>query len=160
MRTNGQKPSSPAASGPALIGCAQDGPYPLAESALQSLKREGVQLKEWSGLGDGLPCRWARALAECVAGGECAMGVIFSQDPGLCCCVANKVAGVRAVAVATVRQAAQATLTLGANLLAVEMPGRTYFEVRQILRLAATTSSGCPDGVASTLRELDGRAHR
>ena len=65
------------------------------------------------------------------------------------------------VAVATVGQAARATLTLAANLLAVEMPGRTFFEVRQILRtLYAPAPPACPDGVACTLRELDGHAHR
>ena len=58
---------------------------------------------------------------------------MFCADPGLVCCVANKVNGVRAAAVLTVFQAARATLTLGANLLAVEMPGRTIFEVRQIM---------------------------
>ena len=42
--------------------------------------------------------------------------------------------------VATVAQAARATLTLGANLLVVEMPGRTFFEVRQMLRTAAAAT--------------------
>ena len=78
---------------------------------------------------------------------------------GLVCCVANKVPGLRAAAVTTVAQAARATHSLGANLLAVEMPGRTYFEVRQILR-AVCGAGACPDTVAGTLRELDGHAHR
>jgi ribose 5-phosphate isomerase RpiB len=86
--------------------------------------------------------------------------VVFCEDPGLVCCVANKVAGLRAVAVSTISQAARATLTLNANLLAVEMPGRTYFEVRQILRTLCNGSGICPEGVACTLQELDGHAHR
>ena len=76
------------------------------------------------------------------------------------CCVANKVPGLRAAAVTTVGQAARATRTLGANLLAVEMPGRTYFEVRQILRAVCANAAACPGGVAETLTELDGFAHR
>ena len=92
--------------------------------------------------------------------GDCLGGVIFCGDPGLVCCVANKLAGLRAVPVATVAQAARATLTLGANLLVVEMPGRTFFEVRQVLRTLCEAAGGCPDGVACTLRELDGHAHR
>jgi hypothetical protein len=75
--------------------------------------------------------------------------------------VANKVAGLRAVTAVTVGQAARATRTLGANLIAVEMPGRTFFEVRQILRTLCTSAlPACPDGVACTLQELDGHAHR
>ena len=67
----------------------------------------------------------------------------------------------RAVGVATVAQAAQALLTLGPNLVAVEMPGRTFFEIRQILRsVCLAGAAACPDGVACTLRELDGHAHR
>jgi ribose 5-phosphate isomerase RpiB len=87
--------------------------------------------------------------------------VVFCDDAGLLCCVANKVAGLRAALANTVAQAAQATLTLGANLLAVEMPGRTFFEVRQILRTCCSAAApACPAGVACTLQELDGHAHR
>jgi hypothetical protein len=85
---------------------------------------------------------------------------LFCADPGLACCVANKLPGLRAVAVTTVAQAARATLALAANLLVVEMPGRTFFEVRQILRTLSGSTTSCPDGVACTLRELDGHAHR
>jgi hypothetical protein len=141
------------------FGRGQDRPSPLVSSALQSLAKEGLTFREWPGP-DGLACRWARAVAECVASGECKGGVLFCSDPGLACCVANKVPGLRAVPVTTVQQAARATLSLAANLLVVEMPGRTFYEIRQILRAIVTASRGCPDGVACTLRELDGRAHR
>jgi hypothetical protein len=143
----------------ARLGYAQDRPYPLVGSAVRTLAREGVGLRELAS-GDGLPCRWAKALAECVSRGECVGGVVFCADPGLVCCVANKLPGLRAVSVVTVGQAARATLTLGANLLAVEMPGRTFFEVRQVLRTLCDATGACPDGVACTLRELDGHAHR
>jgi hypothetical protein len=142
-------------------GYGQEGPHPLVRSAVQTLAREGVALCELPAAESGLACRWAKAVAECVARGECAGGVVFCADPGLVCCVANKVAGLRAVPVGSVDQAARATLGLSANLLAVEMPGRTFFEIRQILRILCDPSApGCPDGVARTLRELDGHAHR
>jgi ribose 5-phosphate isomerase RpiB len=142
-------------------GYAPQQTHPMVQSAVQSLRREGLTLKELPADGSDAVCHWARAVAECVAAGECEGGVFFCGDPGLVCCVANKVAGLRAVAVTTVGQAARATLTLGANLLAVEMPGRTFFEVRQILRTLCTHGQpACPDGVACTLRELDGHAHR
>lgn len=172
MRTNGQALPSAfrprqvlatddgLAPGARVVGYAMDRAHPLVEAAVQAANRDGAALKELCGMGDELPCRWSRAFAECIARGECAGGVIFCQDPGLVCCVANKVAGLRAVAVVTVSQAARAALALSANLLAVEMPGRTFFELRQILRILATTTNGCPVGVAGTLKELDGHAHR
>ena len=143
----------------ATWGHGQDRPYPLVQSAVQALAREGLAVRQWPQAED-LPCRWARAVAECLARGECAGGVLFCADPGLACCVANKVAGLRAVAVTSVAQAARATLALAANLLVVEMPGRTFFEIRQILRTLLTSTMSCPAGVACTLRELDGHAHR
>lgn len=143
-------------------GYAQERPYPSVLSAVQALQREGLAFKELKAEGGAdRPCRWARAMALCVASGECHGGVVFCRDPGLVCCVANKVAGLRAAAVGSVTQAARARLTLGANLLAVEMPGRTFFEVRQILRTLCRPGEGtCPAGVACTLQELDGHAHR
>jgi ribose 5-phosphate isomerase RpiB len=155
VREDGCETATPAAT----VEIAQDREYPLVRSARQALAREGVEVRELATC-TSEECRWARAVAECIARGECAGGVIFCLDPGLVCCVANKLAGLRAAAVTTVQQAARATLTLGANLLAVEMPGRTYFEVRQILRLLCDANGGCPAGVACTLQELDGHAHR
>lgn len=141
-------------------GYAQDRPHPMVKSAVQALAHEGLSWKEMLAA-CGPECGWARSLAECVARGECAGGVVFCADPGLMCCVANKVAGLRAVPVATVAQAGRAVLTLGPNLVAVEMPGRTFFEIRQILRvLCMPGAAACPPGVACTLRELDGHAHR
>ncbi len=141
-------------------GYGEDRPHPLVGSAVQALAREGLTMRPLPAAGGELPCRWARAVAQCLARGECAGGVIFCTDTGLVCCVANKVPGLRAAAVTTVAQAARATQALGANLLAVEMPGRTFFEIRQILRTLFAATPVCPDGVACTLRELDGHAHR
>jgi hypothetical protein len=142
-----------------LWGYAQDRRYDYVASAVRALLREGVRLREFPIVCEGPVCRWSRALAECVLGGECVGGLVFCEDPGLVVCVANKVPGLRAAAVSTIDQAARATSTFGANLLAVEMPGRTFFEVRQMLRMICT-GSPCPAGVACTLQELDGHAHR
>lgn len=141
-------------------GQGQERPYPLVESAVRAVARDGVPVTELPACGSSAD-RWAKAVAECVAAGTCCGGVVFCDDPGLVCCIANKVAGLRAVPVVTVGQAARATLTLGANLLAVEMPGRTFFEIKQILRIAcACDAPVCPPGVACTLREVEADAHR
>jgi ribose 5-phosphate isomerase RpiB len=141
-------------------GYGQDRDNAMVQAAIRVLSREGLNLRELRCPPNDPACHWARVVAECVASGECQGGVLFCSDPGLVACVANKVAGVRAVPVTTVGQSTRATLTLAANLLVVEMPGRTFFEVRQILRTLITNGSRCPDGVACTLRELDGHAHR
>ncbi len=142
-------------------GFAQDRPHAAVRIALQALAREGVMVQELTTDRGSDPCGWARGLAECIARGECQGGVLFCEDPGLVCCVANKLAGLRAVAIVTISQAARASLTLGVNLAAVEMPGRTDFELRQILRtLCVPGAITCPEGVASMLKELDGHAHR
>ncbi len=155
MSGNGRTPWNDAAE------VAEERPYPMVRAVLASAAREGLGLRGFTRApGDRLLCRWTKAVAECVASGECVGGVIFCDDPALVCCVANKLPGLRAAAVTTVAQAARATLTLGVNLLAVEAPGRTFFELRQMVRLLCTTEPACPDGPAATLRELDGHAHR
>lgn len=140
------------------IGVAQERPDPAVNSAVQALGREGIDIESLEGC-SGPACDWARKLAECIAKGECQAGVLFCGDAGLVCCVANKVRGVRAASATGVLQAAKLLSSLGANLLAVEMPGRTFFEVRQILRNVAQANARCPDGVACTLEELE-HAHR
>jgi ribose 5-phosphate isomerase RpiB len=145
---------------PRVWGQGQDRPYPMVAAALQAMKREGIAVTDLPAM-NGSVAGWAMAVAQCVADGTCCGGVVYCDDPGLVCCVANKLTGLRAVPVVTIAQAARATLTLGANLLAVEMPGRTFFEVRQFLRiLCCGDGPACPPGVACTLQELDGHAHR
>lgn len=142
-------------------GYALDRPDALVRGVIQALERDGLSMKELSAPASASPALWAKALAECVARGECRGGVAFCQDPGLVACVANKTAGLRAVAVANVAQAARAVASLGPNLVAIEMPGRTFFELRQILRTVCTPESHtCPDGTACVLQELEGHAHR
>jgi hypothetical protein len=78
-------------------GYAQDRPHPVVQSAVQALARDALPLRELPSQEKDTPWRWARAVAECVARGECQGGVLFCQDAALVCCVANKVSGLRAV---------------------------------------------------------------
>lgn len=133
-------------------------PHPMLAVALQAVHREGLAPITLATC-QGEACRWVRGVAECLARGECRGAVLFCDDAGLCCCVANKVPGIRAAAVWTVPQAERAVHGLGANLLVVEQAGRTYYEFKKILRLCCTEAA-CPPGVACVLEELDGHAHR
>ena len=141
------------------VGYAADRCYPPVLAGIGSTLRDGLNLRELCSGDTDSVCGWSRVLAGYVARGECSRALVFCEDPGLVSCVANKLAGLRAAMATTIGQAARATLTLGANLLAVEMPGRTYFEVRQILKMMCS-AGGCPEDVAKTLLELDGHAHR
>jgi len=165
IRTHGigvsrqEEPAEEKDAGSAIWGYVQEHPQTLVTSVLQALQREGMNLKALAPAGDRQPGAWSRSVAECIAAGDCRGGLVFCSDAGLVCCVANKVRGVRAAAVFSVQQAARALLTLGANLLAVEMPGRTFFELRQIARCLAKPSA-CPAGVAGVIEELEKHAHR
>ena len=151
MATNGQ----------AAWGYAVEGkPSVMLQAALRSVHRNGPSPASLPAC-EGESCSWVKELAECLQRGTCRAAVVFCGDPGMACCVANKVPGVRAVAVGSITQARQALDSLAANLLAVEMRGRTYFECRELLRLCEGCAAlVCPPGVACVLEELDGHAHR
>jgi hypothetical protein len=133
-------------------GYTQERPDALVAAAVQGLEREGISLVS-------LPFSM-HDIASQITRSDCLGAVHFCGDPALVCCIANKHSGLRAAAVLTVAHAQRARTSLGANLFAVEMPGRTFFELRQILRTIATAPAACPVTLADTLKELDGHAHR
>ena len=152
-------------------GYMSERPDPVVNNVIQSLQRDGVRLQEisatprFSSAGrvgeewETLACGLARQAAEVVAGGECRGGIVFCQDPGLTCCIANKVKGIRAVAIGSVRQVQRAAEGLGANLLALELGKSTFFEMRQMVRSLCNAPMVCHGSVARTLRELEGGCH-
>ncbi len=134
-------------------------PTTMLRVALSALSRDGSEPHELPRC-NGDSCDWVRRVARCLGEGTCRAAVLFCQDAGRACCVANKVPGVRAAAVWTVAQALRAVEQFGANLLVVEMHGRTFYECKELLRICRETPSACPPGVACVLQELDGHAHR
>jgi len=152
MSVNGQ-------AGPSWAWAVQGKPTAMLEAALRGCGGAGP-LPQPLAERNGDACGWVRRIAQDLGDGTCRTAVVFCEDASVACCVANKVPGVRAAAVTTVSQATRALAQLGANLLLVEMAGRTFFEFKQLLRLAAAGPAHCPPGVACTLTELDGHAHR
>lgn len=136
----------------------QQAPPLMLRVAIESLRRGGLQFVELLGC-HGEPCAWVRGVADCLKRGQCRAAVILCGGTGVAACVSNKVPGIRAVSVNSVAEAEQAVDSLGANVLIVDPAGRTYFEFKEILRLAASAGK-CPPGVACVLQELDGHAHR
>ena len=136
----------------------QDRPFAMVGAAVQTLARSG---EAWNPLhAAGSAIAWVATVAELVSNGEYDGIVLFCEDPAMAALVANQTPGVRAAAVSTVNQAARATLTIAANLLAVEMPGRTFFEIRHILHLLRESRLGCPAELASVLSEREHDANR
>ena len=142
-------PATPAKAGGWFY--AQEKREPLVASVIQAAGREGLTLTAL----DGTP----RALAESLASGYVG-GIVFSSNVAAFACIANKVAGVRAVTVSNVGQVTRAKKGLGANIFAIEIPGPTYFEARQMVKAIVTGEVRCPEEIAKTLKELDGHAHR
>src|SRR5207253_502279 len=125
---------------------AQEKPDAMVASAVQALARDGVTLAAVDFAGS------ARNVVETILRvGH--LGVVFCGDPALACCIANKMSGMRAAAVWNVAHVLRARKTLGANLFAIEMPGRTFFEVRQMLKTIVTGDVQCPAEIATTLQE-------
>lgn len=144
-----------------LWGFTQEQPNAFVQSAVGALAKEGLILRELPAGNLESTDRWIKEVAQCVAKDECQGAVVFCEDAGLACCVANKVAGLRAAAIMSAAHAGRALLKLAANLIAVELAGRTFFEIRQILRtVCQSKAAACPEGLACTLRELDSHAHR
>ncbi len=135
-------------------------PSTMLQVALRSLDRNGSTPPPLADSAAG-SCVWARDVAECLRSGRCQAAILFCENAALACCIANKVSGVRAAAVTTIRQACRALTQLGANLLVVEMADRTYYEFKELLRMCQDGgAAACPPEVACVLKELDGHAHR
>jgi hypothetical protein len=132
---------------------AQEKSDALIASAIQALERDGIKMTRHD---DALP----RSLAEAIFAADFLGGILFCGDAATACCIANKIAGIRAGAISNNAQALHVQKNLGANLFAIAFPGPTFFELRQMLRTIATGAPKCPDAVANFLKELDGHAHR
>jgi ribose 5-phosphate isomerase RpiB len=140
---------------------AQDRDYPMITSVTEAAKREGLDLEALQ-IGDRVPaCRWARALAETIGRGHSRGVLAFCEDASMVCCIANKVKGVRAVVAAGITQCSRATTALGANIVGIEAAGRTFFELKQLVRLiCGAEQQACSGELARVIEELEGHAHR
>jgi hypothetical protein len=131
---------------------AQEKQDAIVSAAIKALERDGAILTK-------LDFTTARQIAATIVAGRRG-GIVFCGDPATVCCIANKIAGVRAASVVNAMQLGRVKKNLGANLFAIEMPGRTFFELRQLLKAIVMETTPCPMEIANVLTELDGHAHR
>lgn len=132
---------------------AQEKQDAMIVAAIRALQHDGIALTPFEISGS--PATWVQAIQAAQLG-----GIVFCGDPATVCCIANKIAGIRGAAVLTVAQVARAKKNLGANLFAIESPGPTFFQVRQMLKTIVADKPNCPEDIANVLKELDGHAHR
>ena len=106
-------------------------------------------------------CRWAQSLAESIAQGSSFGLLVFCEDTGLLCCIANKVAGVRAAAALWPLRRSACVNALAANLVAIDVTSRTFFELKQLIKaVCATALPTCSSEIAATIEGLERHARR
>jgi hypothetical protein len=122
---------------------------------IQALERDGVILTPFEVNGKTWIIAFAQKIVEAKAG-----GIALVSETASVVCIANKVAGIRAASVANAMEHARISEALGANLVAIDASGKTFFELRALLKAIAGTTPNCPETLAAILQELDGHAHR
>ncbi len=134
---------------------AQEKSDTMFSAAIAALTRDGATLTAY----EIKQQPWIIAFAEMLLERK-ASGIANVAEPGIICCFANKVSGIRAAAVNSVAGVKAVKKSLGPNLFAIASQGRTFFELRQIVQEIASELPKCPENIATALQELDGHAHR
>jgi hypothetical protein len=107
------------------------------------------------------PPRWYRSLAQALSEAQVRGLLVFCSDAAVCVCVAGKATGVRPAVAVSPAQVARALITLGSNFVALETAGRTFYELRQMVRTVIDSGKPqAPPELALVLKEQDGSAHR
>jgi hypothetical protein len=154
-----RREQQPTSGGAGSWGIAVEGPSVLVASVVKSLAQDGQTLIALENArGDVIT--WIRMIAALVVRGQPPGAVIVSEHPGLAACVANKIPGLRAVAASQAAEIGALKMALGPNVIVFAALGHTYFELRQLLKLATASPPSCPEAASKSLRELDGHAHR
>lgn len=102
-----------------------------------------------------------RRLCGKVARREVAKGVILAEDACIPCCIANKHVGIRAVHGVNVPAVEEACRQIGANVLVLEYPVQTSFQIRQMIdrfRKGATAPHPELVGMIESIEQGGGRA--
>ena len=153
--------SPPASAGPAGptvtggIGLVVRRADTKVETALAALAREGVALAE-----EARSDCWLvnlRTMAEAVASGALAGGVVLTTWPAEAVMIANKVAGVRAIGADRPDALGRSLRSMAPNVLVVDPSAATFHELRSLVRLFATSvASGRAVGDAALSSVLKG----
>lgn len=113
------------------------------EAVVKNLLSAGAA---WETRLTGLPVEAARQGVSALCRGEAAGVVVFAEQPELVACLANRNSKLRAAAVWNAQQVAAAARHLGANLLAIDPVGKSFFELRTMLKAFMAGGTPRPPG--------------
>ncbi len=85
-------------------------------------------------VGRGAMASATRRLCGMISRREVARGVVFAQDGAVPVCVANKHVGIRAALGMNVPMVEEACRELAINVLVIEYPGQTPYQMKQMIR--------------------------
>ena len=110
-------------------------PNPQIEAAAEWLPQQGVafDLKL-----SGLPAEAAAQSISALCRGEAAQVVVFTDQPELVACLANRNERVRAAAAATAATVERVRVSLQANLIAIDPASRNTYEIKSLLKAFRT----------------------
>lgn len=95
----------------------------------------------------GLPLEAAKLATNLVSTAECDGVVIFAEQAELVACQANRHERIRAAVMQNSKQWEHVIRTLGANVVCISPIGRTFMELRNLLRDCAGTRPQAPSGM-------------
>lgn len=150
-----REPSSrPASFSPPPIGLVLDTADPKVDGVLAMLGRQKVRFSHRSQSS----CWMAnlRSMCEAVAAGELRGGVAILSSAAGGLVLANKIAGVRAAAPASVDELAGVLQQFAANVMIVDPTARTFHEIRQLLAGFEPASAGADIGLMGLIGKLEG----
>jgi len=144
----------------------QDGAGRLAvvmDPSLVELRLLRTMLDRRGGLADviepadrrrGIPAA-TRRLCGKVARREVARGVAFVQDGALPVCIANKYNGIRAALGVNVPMVEEAVRSLGINVLVLEYPTLTTYQMNQMIDRLMAGATSAPPEIAATIEIIE-----
>ena len=120
------------------------------------LDRQGVlaEVLEPAGGRSGLPAA-VRRLCGMVHRREVAKGVVFVEDGAMPVCLANKHHGIRAAMGLDVPAVEEAARTLGVNVLVLEYPALTTYQMKQIIDRLLAGPASPPAEMSATIEAIE-----
>jgi hypothetical protein len=120
-----------------------------ASSLVQSIAGQGVPVERLAKTG--LAQVIGELCAEASLGGK--LGLMLTSETAAALCLANRRAGVRAVAATNVKATLQAVRSVGANVLVIDPAGRGAIELQRIVsQFVAGAPYACPAEYATELK--------
>lgn len=145
-----------AKAGPSSLAIVMDPSQPELRAIRAMLDRDGglIEVIEPMGGRSGLPAA-TRRLCGKVFRKEVCKGVVFAQDACVPLVIANKHRGIRAALGTGVPAVEEACRQLGVNVLVVEYPGGSTFQIKQMIdRLTRGSTAPTPE-LTATLESIE-----